>query len=66
MYEAAVLAVRSFRQHECEPGPTSKLEIEVRCSVTHTVTIKKIYEWLEGGAKNPKEKVTKERLRALI
>jgi hypothetical protein len=66
MYEAAVLAVRSFKQHDCEPGPASKLEIEVRSSVTHTVTIKKVYEWLAGGAKTPKEKVTKEKLRALI
>lgn len=66
LYEAAVLAVRTFRQHRCEPGELSKLEIEIRSSITHTVTLKKIHTWLQGGAKSPKEAVMKERLRALI
>jgi len=66
LYEAAVLAIRTFRQHDCEPGQVSTLEVEVRSSVIHTVTPKKIYEWLNGGAKTPKEAVMKERLRALL
>jgi hypothetical protein len=66
LYEAAVLAIRTFRQHDCEPGQVSTLEVEVRSSVIHTVTPKKIYEWLNGGAKSPKEAVMKERLRALL
>lgn len=66
LYEAAVLALRVFRQHDCEPGEASRLEIEVRTSVVHTLTIRKIHDWLNGGAKTPKEAVTKERLRALL
>jgi len=36
LYEAAVLAVRTFRQHDCEPGELSKLEVKIRSSITHT------------------------------
>jgi hypothetical protein len=66
VYEAAVLAIRTFREHECEPGPASRLEVEIRTSVVHVVTPRKLYEWLEGGAKTPKEAVIKEKLRRLI
>ena len=66
LYEAAVLAVRTFKQHHCEPGELSKIEFEIRTSITHTVTLKKIHSWLQGGARSPKEAVTKERLRAII
>ena len=66
LHEAAVLAVRTFKQHHCEPGELSKIEVEIRSSITHTVTLKKIHSWLQGGARSPKEAVTKERLRALI
>ena len=52
--------------HDCEPGALSKLEVEIRSSVTHTVTLKKIQEWVTGGAKSPKEAVAKERLRELL
>ena len=66
LYEAAVLAIRIFREHDCEPREANRLEIEVRSSVVHTLTIRKIYDWLNGGAKTPKEAVIKERLRALL
>ena len=66
LYEAAVLAVRTFRQHGCEPGQASKLEVEIRTSVTHTITLKKIHDWVRGGAKTPKEAVMKEKLRELL
>jgi hypothetical protein len=66
MYEAAVLAIKIFREHDCEPCEANRLEIEVRSSVTHTLTIRRIHDWLNGGAKTPKEAVTKERLRALL
>jgi hypothetical protein len=66
MYEAAVLAVRSFKQHDCEPVGMNELEIEVRSSITHNLTITRLHEWLNGGAKSPKEAVMKERLRSLI
>jgi hypothetical protein len=66
LYEAAVLAIKVFRQHDCEPREANRLEIEVRSSVVHTITIRKIHEWLNGGAKTPKEAVTKDRLRSLL
>jgi hypothetical protein len=66
LYEAAVLAVRVFRAHDCEPGPASRLEVEIRTSVIHTVTPKKLQEWLNGGAKTPKEAAIKQKLRGLI
>ena len=66
LYEAAVLAIRTFRQHDCEPGQASSLEVEVRSSVVHTITPKRIRDWLNGGAKSPKEAVMKDRLRALL
>ena len=67
VYEAVVLAVRAFREHECEPGSGSRLEVEAKTpSVTHTVSMRKVREWLDGGAKSPNEKVTKERLKGLL
>ena len=66
LYEAAVLAIRTFRQHDCEPGQVSELHVEVRSSVIHTITPRRIYDWLNGGAKTPREAVMKERLRALL
>jgi hypothetical protein len=66
LYEAGVLAIKILREHDCEPGALSKLEIEIRSSVTHTVTVKKIQEWVSGGSKSPKEAVMKERLRQLL
>jgi hypothetical protein len=66
LYEAVCLAVRTFRQHDCAPGRLSEIEVEIRSSVTHTVKLYKIHEWLQGGAKSPKEAISKERLRGLI
>ena len=66
LYEAAALALRAFRAHHCDPGEMGKLEVEIRSSVTHTLTVQRLETWLKGGAKSPKEAVMKERLRALL
>ncbi|HEV7746400.1 MAG TPA: hypothetical protein VGO56_15495 [Pyrinomonadaceae bacterium] len=66
LYEAAALAIGAFKQHDWEPGDLAKLEVEIRNVITHTVTPKRLQEWLKGGARSPKEGVTKERLRALL
>ena len=66
MYEAATLAIRAFTQHGYAPGIASQLEVEVRSSITHSLTVKKIHDWVTGGAKNPKEKLLKDRLRDMI
>jgi hypothetical protein len=66
MYEAAVLAITVFRRHQCEPKEASLLEIEVRSSITHTVSVRKIRNWLTGGSKAPEEAIVKDRLRQLL
>ena len=66
LYEAPVLAFRTFKQHGCEPGDISRLEVEIRSSVTHTVTLKKVRQWLDGGARSPSEAAMMDRLRALL
>jgi hypothetical protein len=66
LYEAAVLGLRTFRQHDCEPGQSSRLEVEVRSSVTHIVTPRTIHEWLNGGAKTPREAVMKEKVEGTV
>ena len=66
LFEAAALAIRTFKQHQCEPGLITKLDVEIRSCITHTVTRKRIHDWLHGGAKSPREAVLKERLRELL
>ncbi|MGD1095193.1 MAG: hypothetical protein ABSB35_24775 [Bryobacteraceae bacterium] len=45
----------------------SVLEVEARSpSVTHSVAMRKVQEWPDGGAKSPKDKVMKERLKGLL
>ena len=66
LYEAAELAIRAFKEHDCEPVGMNQLEVEIRKSITHTLTVKRLHDWLEGGSKSPNEAVMKDRLRALI
>ena len=51
---------------EVQPGGLTELEVEVRSSVTHTLTVTRVREWLQRGVRTPKEAVLKERLRALL
>jgi hypothetical protein len=66
LYEASVLGLCAFRKHELEPAGLTKLEVEVRSSVKHTLSVTKVREWLQRGVRTPKEAVLKERLRALL
>jgi hypothetical protein len=66
LYEAAIKAIVIFRKCDCEPGVMSQLEVEVRTSIVHTLTTKKVRDWLKEGAHTPKEAIAKERLRALL
>ena len=67
LYEAAVLALRAFREHDCAPGPAAHLAIEVKSpSVTHTLVAHAIEDWLNGGARSPKEAMEKRRLKELL
>ena len=66
LYEAAVLGLCGFRKHELEPGGLTSLSVEVHSTVTHTLTVTKVRDWLQRGVRSPKEAVLKERLRALL
>ena len=67
LYEAVVLAIRAFREHECAPGPASELDVEARSpSVTHTVSVAKVQAWLASSAKSPSDKIMKELLKGLL
>jgi len=52
LYEVSVLAICTFKDHHCEPGLISQLQVEIRSSVTHTVTPRKIHDWLNGVSKD--------------
>ena len=66
LYEASVLGICAFRKHELTPAGLTELEVQVRSSVTHTLPIRKVHEWLQRGVQTPKEAVLKERLRGLM
>lgn len=66
LYEASVLGICAFRKHELTPAGLTHLEVEVRSSVKHTLTVAKVQERLRRGVRTPKEAVLKERLRSLI
>ena len=66
LYEAAALAIRAFKEHDCAPAAMSQLEVEIRKSITHTVTVQRLYDWLNGASKSPNQKVAKEKLKALV
>ena len=66
LYEAAALGVRAFRLHDCEPLGLARIEVEIRSSITHTLTMKRLEDWLGSGARSPKDALLKERLRELL
>src|SRR5436305_12868484 len=66
LYEASVLGLCAFRKHELDPGELTQLEVEVRSSVTHTLPVTNVREWLQRGVRSPKEAILKERLRTLL
>jgi hypothetical protein len=67
LYEAAVLAMRAFRDHDCAPGDGSLMQIEVAApKVTHSVTPARVEEWLRGSAKSPSDRLMKERLKSVL
>src|SRR5205823_12610384 len=66
LYEASVLGLCAFRKHDLQPAGLTQLEVEVLSSVTHTLTVNKVQDWLKRGVRSPKEAVLKERLRGLL
>jgi hypothetical protein len=64
--QAVALAVNVFREHGCVPGEATTMELEARSpTVTHTVTLGRVPDWLESSGKSPRDKQLKERLNAL-
>ena len=67
LYEAVILAIPAFREHDCAPGAGSQLEVEARSpAVTHLVSMAKVQTWLQSSAKSPSDKIMKERLKGLL
>ncbi len=66
LFEAVVLAVKTFKQHDCDPGDATLIEVEVRSSVTHTITLRRVTDWLNGACRSPKEKIKKEALKEML
>ena len=69
LFEAGVIALRTLRKAgwvEESPGPGTRLEIEVRESVTHTVTVAQLHRWASGAARSPAEKVRREKMREML
>ena len=67
VYEAVAMAMVAFGEHHCLPGPASQMEVEARSpSVTHTVSVTKVRDWLGASAKSPREKIVKERLKGMM
>jgi|SRR5215471_6203191 len=53
LYEAAVLGLAAFKKHDIELNPNGlhTLDVEVRSSITHSVPIRKVYQWLQQGVR---------------
>ena len=69
-YEVAVFAVAEFRSaglFEIHIGPRTRLRAAVKQpEAMHELRFGKLQEWLEGGAMNPNEQVTKARRRRVL
>jgi hypothetical protein len=67
LYEAAAMAIRTFREHDCEPGSASQLDVEARSpGITHSINVRNLRDWLASSAKSPRDRLLKERLRGLL
>jgi hypothetical protein len=66
LYEAVVLGVLAFKEHDCDPGEIRPIDVEIRKSVKRTLNLRRVQNWLQGASRSPNEKVTKERLKALL
>ena len=69
LFEAGVIALSTLRKAgwvEDAPGPGTRLEIEVRESVTHTMTVLQLQRWASGAARSPAERLKRGRMKALL
>jgi hypothetical protein len=69
LFEAAVLAIQTFRQDPWleRVGPATVLDVEVRQPGTrHAVTLHQVERWLAGATPNPSEASKKAKLKMLL
>ena len=66
MYEAAAAALESFYAHDCAPGSSTELEVQVRTAVTHTLSVKKLQDWANQTAVSPRDSTLKQRIKAAL
>ncbi|MCW5983558.1 MAG: hypothetical protein KIT09_36040 [Bryobacteraceae bacterium] len=70
LFEAAILALRVFRTAkllDCTPGTAAVFEVKVSSpAVTHTVSLRRVQEWLESSGKTPREQALKHRLCGIL
>jgi len=69
LYEAAILAVRTFKADPWieDLGPSTPLEIEVRePAAKHAITMHQVERWLNGASVSPNEMVKKTKLKSLM
>ena len=69
LFEAAVLAIQTFRQDPWMEriGPATVLDVEVRQPATrHAVTMQQVERWLAGATPNPSEASKKAKLKMLL
>jgi hypothetical protein len=68
LYEAAVLGIKAIsEQWAQEPAAMTRLEVEVKAPpVRHEITVRQVRQWLDGTCASPKERVLKERLKAML
>jgi hypothetical protein len=71
LYEAVVVGIAEFRRcdlmERAVPGPGTTVRVSVKAPATeHHVSIASVRDWLAGVTRSPKERATKEQLRALL
>jgi len=69
LYEAAVLAVRTFRSDPWIErfGSSVMLDVEIRePSTRHAITLQQVERWLENATPNPHEASKKAKLKNLL
>src|ERR1700730_14880102 len=70
LYEAAALALAEFRRcgfTAVIPGPTARLAVAIKePATTHELPKRTLRDWVESSAKGPRERVLKDRLKALL
>lgn len=69
IYEASVLALSALSRHEWieNIGPGTRLDVQIiDPSMTHTVLVSQLRQWLERPTSVPEELVRKQKLKALL